>query len=1116
MILKRLRITLLAGTMLCGLAAPAQAMPPLGMAIAGAIAAINIGQVVVGLVASLALSAVSAALAPRQQPKEQAQTRRSSGSELTIQYGGAVPRQAALGLVATEGQVVYWNTYGANDEQENIYLQTVHVLGDGEHDGISRIWINGTECTLVPEAEVQAIKGYEVLEIGNRSRIWIRFFSGAWDQVADTELVTHATPPGRWTSNHRGRGVCYISVTQLYDEGRGLTGVPNIRVELRGKKLYDLRKDSTVPGGSGSHRWGQPATYEWSANPSIIEYNYRRGIYAGSQRVLGMSVPASDLINDMYIAAANACDEEVSLKEGGTEPRYRVGLIVSDDRPHSEALETIRDAMAGHSLERAGQFGPIAGVAQTVISDLALTDDDMLAGQKTTFSRYRSRSEIATAIFGKFSDPEQKWESVDFPGRVSLTDDAAMGERLAQHIDLTQIHSGSQAQRVAEVIRRRSMMQAYGSCTVGARWIAVQPGDWIPYNSDRYGDMTVEIQSATINPEHTVTLAWRQIAGSVFAWTTAAELDPLAPGVSPDPGQIITEVPDFAAATAQLTGTGGLVQPAIKATWTPITAPAVDRLIIQHRKVGETDAVETVAPVPSAGMAMISNGIQAGTAYEVRAKLETTPVRDTPWTDWEEVTAGADHVVPQSLTVAPGGVDWQAITAELRELLEQVPPAISIMKATRDEMFAMRGIAGISGLQALLETVRNKAAQEGSFARVTEQITERFDDQGNALAEQITTVEAGAANAVAGAKDVLRAEIVADREASVERDALLGAAVGDNAAAIQSTQEALATETETRATQYTTLSGATGANSAAITSLGEALSDETAARTLAITSLTTTVSGNTADISTLGQSLSDETTARTLAITSLSGTVSGLSSTVTTVAEAVSDIDGKLTASYIIEVDANGNIAGMRAYSDGSSSIFAIRADKFRIALNDEDEDPVAVFAVEMIEGVPRTVIRGYLDADSIGARELKVGSVGIDQLIAGSATKQEFGTHGPFDGRFTTGLIVGITFEVAKGAVRVIYETNILSSGDIAGPGLPGQITFHLYVDGVLHTTWQWNDRRNDTGNGFFLVDASGPVNLTKVVTGLSAGFHTFQIYTGGFAGPATSGSLSIIELRN
>ncbi|HWL05886.1 MAG TPA: hypothetical protein VNQ99_13285, partial [Xanthobacteraceae bacterium] len=500
-------------------------------------------------------------------------------------------------------------------------------------------------------------------------------------------------------------------------------------------------------------------------------------------------------------------------------------------------------------------------------------------------------------------------------------------------------------------------------------------------------------------------------------------------------------------------------------------------------KVGETDAVETVAPVPSAGMAMISNGIQAGTAYEVRAKMETTPVRDTPWTDWEEVTAGADHVVPQSLTVAPGGVDWEAITAELRELLEQVPPSVAALKATRDELMAMRGMAGTAALQALLETVRNKAAQEGTFARVTEQITERFDDQGNALAEQITIVEAGAANAVAGAKDVLRAEIVADREASVERDTLLGVAVGDNASAIQSTQEALATETETRTTQMDAMSGRVGDAEADIIALDETLTTETGALALSIDSLTTTVGGHTSSISTIGSSV-DGIKVQYGVVGEVNGVTGGW------VLTGVQRLDG--TVDFDIEIDGDLIVDG------------TITADK--IAAN-------AITAVKIAAGA---ITADKIVAESIDATKLSQNSVGIDQLIAGSATKQEFGTHAPFDGRFTTGLIVGKTFEVAKGAVRIIYETNILSSGDIAGPGLPGQITFHLYVDGVLHTTWQWNDRRNDTGNGFFLVDASGPVNLTKVVTGLSAGSHTFQIYTGGFAGPATSGSLSIIELRN
>jgi hypothetical protein len=38
--------------------------------------------------------------------------------------------------------------------------------------------------------------------------------------------------------------------------------------------------DSTVAGGSGSHRWNDPSTWEWSDNPAVCRYNWVRGIYA--------------------------------------------------------------------------------------------------------------------------------------------------------------------------------------------------------------------------------------------------------------------------------------------------------------------------------------------------------------------------------------------------------------------------------------------------------------------------------------------------------------------------------------------------------------------------------------------------------------------------------------------------------------------------------------------------------------------------------------------------------------------------------------------------------------------------------------------------------------------
>lgn len=636
---------------------------PISLAIVGAIGlsgtAATIGAAVVStaitLAASYALTLVATALRSNTDPVAPDVTAAgASGNDLNTKYGGDVPRSAIFGLGVTAGHLVYANVFGPN----NTGLQAVFVLGDGQHDGISRMWYNGKEVTFsaTPTHGTQ-VNVNEFIDSGGVPQVKVTFYDGRFGQTADPDLVANANPAGRWTTDHKGKGVSYLVIYQGYLEELETTNMPSILVEMRGLKLYDPRLDTTV-GGSGPHRWGTPTTYEWTDNPAIIEYNYRRGVYIDDQLILGMGVAPADLVLSMYMSAANVCDEAVAILPSGTEKRYRCGFTASSDRSHSEVITTIRDSMVGYSLERVGQFAPIPGVNQ--VSLFSFTDDDLEVGKPFSYSKYKTRSTVATAVYGSFSDPEQMWGTVPFPARIDPADDALMGERLSRNVDLTQIFSPSQAQRVAEIERRRSMMQVNGTCTLPARFFGVQPGDWGTYNSARYGSTTIVVKGVTLNQDHSITITWDAIAASVYSWTTAGEEDRPAIPTGGLPGTRVNIVTGFTAEGNVVEGDDGVKHPGIEVLWDSIQDPTVEAVIIEFRVNAGPGPWEVFrASNPSTGIGQITGGIQEATLYDLRASLITNPHRVTGVTSIITVLSGDEHVI--------GGVLAAGIVGQLVE-----------------------------------------------------------------------------------------------------------------------------------------------------------------------------------------------------------------------------------------------------------------------------------------------------------------------------------------------------------------------------------------------------------------------------------------------------------------
>ena len=87
---------------------------------------------------------------------------------------------------------------------------------------------------------------------------------GASSQTADPML--RASIPTEWTTNHKLNGICYIAAAFDYDKKGMYKGVPQITVQVKGKKVYDPRESG--------HTFGDPSTYEWSSNPALCFLDY--------------------------------------------------------------------------------------------------------------------------------------------------------------------------------------------------------------------------------------------------------------------------------------------------------------------------------------------------------------------------------------------------------------------------------------------------------------------------------------------------------------------------------------------------------------------------------------------------------------------------------------------------------------------------------------------------------------------------------------------------------------------------------------------------------------------------------------------------------------------------
>jgi len=474
----------------------------------------TVGKLIGAATGAVAYSLVSSALAdsPAQQDTAAADPAVQSQGRLVNVRQPTAPWQIIYGRARVGGVLTYIQSTPA-DGMDNGLLQIVLTLAGHEVEEIESIWFDDEEIPLDGTLAngggdaTGRLAGYCAIEIALGSETGQPF----------PGLVAYSG--GQWTDAHRQSGRAKIYVRLRFNPDLYPNGVPTITAVVKGRKVYDPRSALTA----------------YSANAALCVNDYFTSTAFG----IGATY-ASEIDETALIAAANDCDDDVTLAAGGTEKRYAVGGAFLASAVPKRTLELLLAAMAGKAVPVGGQWFIYAGAYDAPTVEL---DESDLAGAIHVQSLI-SRRESANGTKGTFTAPDT-WQPTDFPAIASSTYLAEDGnERVWRDLDLTAfVTSGTQAQRIAKIdlLSVRQGLTVVMPCKLTA-WKAVT-GRTVAITNTKFGwsSKAFDVQSSrfTVADDGTlgVELSLRETAAAVFDWSTSEEQTvDLAPNSDlPDP-----------------------------------------------------------------------------------------------------------------------------------------------------------------------------------------------------------------------------------------------------------------------------------------------------------------------------------------------------------------------------------------------------------------------------------------------------------------------------------------------------------------------------------------------------------------------------------------------------
>lgn len=522
-------------------------------------------------------------------------------------------------------------------------VQDCHRIGP--LDSFQDFWLSDDKITLNGSGEITSVtKGGANVE-DNRyrddetqpSRVIVKTRLGIPTETAYSEAVSALTP--EWTNDHRGDNIASLMMQVLAPQAKWFrqafpNGLPEISYTARGR-CWDWRD-----GGQDKDDW---STWEASPNPILWGVHLSRLLW-------GMDFDRHiDPVLDQLTSEANACDDAVGLKAGGTENRYRLAYnYAAAEVTPEQVRRVIANSMAGNwGRDLRGRLVLRAGVWQEPVLNI---DRKFIRG--FTFSRGQEEEDKVREYFVTIKNPSGDYLDLPLaPVRIGT------GGR-SEQLPLEGVYSQTQGQRIAKIMLGRARFRPealqltdYGLSAWNEQRIKVNGTIFPGLNNVAIAPIMPEIEGVGAN----VSMGYRIDIADFYAWDPATdEADLITPIVRPDIGALTEpEIDSIAvigtAALPQLRITASGPDGRIDLTW-----------LVYWRVVGSDSWIsESFSAYDSIGGGQVqftTSLVQSSSDIEVYVEYRTAAGTPSPPSDIENVDSSAIAPNPPTLVSGTGNV----------------------------------------------------------------------------------------------------------------------------------------------------------------------------------------------------------------------------------------------------------------------------------------------------------------------------------------------------------------------------------------------------------------------------------------------------------------------------